>query len=147
MAGIPSDARTERGPAIWRTPAGFLGMVVVGAVFIAPSSSAQELIEVTKEERLRYWQPVSPTITRFKGVVTPEEYERRRRPKGYVVMKYVITSEGKVEDVRVLESRPPGVWDADAVDALASYRYEPAEGDAERRPVKVIHHRLSFESR
>lgn len=114
---------------------------------MASSSSAQDLLEVTKDERLQYWQPVSPTITRFKGVVTPEEYERRRRPKGHVVMAYVITSEGKVEDVRVLESHPAGVWDADAIDAIASYRYEPAEGNPDRRPVKVVHHQMSFESR
>jgi TonB family protein len=45
--------------------------------------------------------------------------------EGWVSLAYMVTAEGKVTGVKVLDSSPAGVFDAAAVRALARVRYKP----------------------
>jgi TonB family protein len=45
--------------------------------------------------------------------------------EGWVSLSYMVTAEGKVTGVKVLDSSPVGVFDAAAVRALARVRYKP----------------------
>lgn len=48
-----------------------------------------------------------------------------RNIEGWVNLSYMVTAEGKVTGVKVLESSPTGVFDAAAVRAMARVRYKP----------------------
>ena len=50
----------------------------------------------------------------------------RRAVEGWVDVTYVVTAEGKVTTIKVLDSSPKNVFDAAATRALARMRYKPA---------------------
>ncbi len=50
----------------------------------------------------------------------------RRGVEGWVDISYVVTAEGKVTTIKVLDSSPKSVFDAAATRALARMRYKPA---------------------
>ena len=50
----------------------------------------------------------------------------RRGVEGWVDVTYVVTAEGKVTSIKVLDSSPKGVFDAAATRALLRMRYKPA---------------------
>jgi len=75
------------------------------------------------------------------------DYPTRARAKnieGRVVFSVLIQADGSVTDVRVLESEPPGVFDAVALEAMRQWQYEPAI--YEGQPV-AIRARQPFEFR
>ena len=49
----------------------------------------------------------------------------RRGIEGWVKVAFRVTAKGTVEDVRVLESEPPGVFDQAALDAVSRWRFKP----------------------
>ncbi|MHB8477697.1 MAG: energy transducer TonB [Steroidobacteraceae bacterium] len=66
------------------------------------------------------------TLTRVKGIQV--EYPQdalRKNVEGWVELEYVVTSDGKVASITVVNSNPTGVFDAAAVRALSRVRYKP----------------------
>ncbi|MDW8478789.1 MAG: energy transducer TonB [Xanthomonadales bacterium] len=60
---------------------------------------------------------------------TPLRYPVRAKAQGitgYVVLSLLIGPTGQVEQVRVLEAQPEGVFDEAAVEGVRSWRFEPA---------------------
>jgi len=55
----------------------------------------------------------------------PEEL-RKDHKEGKVVVKYIVTREGRIKNPTVIESIPPGVFDEYALDAVRHYKYQPA---------------------
>jgi len=58
------------------------------------------------------------------------EYPKRARAKGiegYVTMNLLVSSRGDVENVKVLESQPEGVFDDAATGSVRSWKFEPAK--------------------
>lgn len=51
---------------------------------------------------------------------------RQRRIEGWVELEYVVDADGRVVDVRVLDSYPTRIFDASAERALRRWRFEPA---------------------
>ena len=73
---------------------------------------------------------------------TNPEYPRaalRRGVEGSVLLEFSVDREGNVVSPRVIESRPRGVFDAAALEALAKWKYEAL--GAETSALKV---RLTF---
>ena len=63
------------------------------------------------------------------AVRAPIEYPPRARAKGvtgYVLLNLLITANGEVETVQILESVPPGVFDEPALASIRQWRFEPA---------------------
>lgn len=57
------------------------------------------------------------------------EYPARARASaitGFVTLSLRVGSDGTVQDVRVLEAQPSGVFEAAAMDAIKQWRFEPA---------------------
>jgi protein TonB len=57
-------------------------------------------------------------------------YPPRARAKdvtGYVTLSLLVSADGAVRDVRVLESQPPGVFDNAAVQAVQGWGFQPAQ--------------------
>lgn len=78
------------------------------------------------------------SLTRLRQVELdyPED-ARRRGAEGWVDLSYVITAEGKVTTVKVLNSNPAGVFDTAATRALSRLRYKPPVQDGKPAAVST----------
>lgn len=65
-------------------------------------------------------RPVSRPAPRYPSAA------RRNRTEGFVRVRLRVDPDGRVEDVVVVESEPPGVFDRVALEAARRYRFEPA---------------------
>ena len=69
---------------------------------------------------------------------TPVEYPRDAKSKGitgYVTLNLLISTQGNVERVKLLESYPQGVFDEAATSTVGSWKFNPAMYQG--KPVKV----------
>ena len=67
------------------------------------------------------------SLTRVKAIELDYPSDAlRRNVEGWVDVTYVVTAEGKVTTIKVLDSTPKSVFDAAATKALARMRYKPA---------------------
>lgn len=59
--------------------------------------------------------------------------------EGRVVVRYDVTTAGTVANAVVVESEPPGVFDAAALDAVRSWRFRPMvdQGEVVSAPARV----------
>jgi TonB family protein len=71
-------------------------------------------------------QVVEATLTRVKAIQLdyPDD-ALRRNIEGWVDLSFVVTTDGKVTKVKVLDSSPAGVFDSAAARALGRQRYKP----------------------
>lgn len=67
-------------------------------------------------------------------------YALTRGWEGWVELTFIVTEEGTVEDVEVVDSRPPSVFDNAAVAAVSSWRYQPVIDEGQPVPVRVLLH-------
>ncbi|MDF7666985.1 TonB family protein [Orbaceae bacterium ESL0727] len=98
---------------------------------VAPVSSAPAIANNNK-----YSEAPSP-ISR-----NQPEYPRRAldmRLEGYVVVRYDINSEGRVENIRFVESIPENVFNRAVVTAMRTWRYKPIA--AKDLTIKIIFNR------
>ncbi|HXA37301.1 MAG TPA: energy transducer TonB [Steroidobacteraceae bacterium] len=70
------------------------------------------------------------SLTRVKGVEVEYPADaRRKNVEGWVDLAYLVTTDGKVANVKVLNSNPAGVFDSYATHALSRVRYKPMMQD------------------
>ena len=78
---------------------------------------------------------------------TPPEFPARARSlgqAGHVTLSFVVDIDGSVQDVVVVESVPPGVFDDAAIEAVQGWEFQP--GQHEGAPVAVrVRQTLKFE--
>lgn len=63
---------------------------------------------------------------------TPPAYPddaRQQKLEGSVELGFIVASDGRVKDVEVVRSTPPGVFDAEAIAAVRRWRYDPRRED------------------
>jgi len=79
------------------------------------------------------------------GAVEPDypAAARAQGIEGYVLVEYDVTAEGMVTNARVVESDPPGVFDAAALTAVSKWRFHPSKNAAAARSVNQVS-RLTF---
>ncbi len=66
------------------------------------------------------------SLTRVKGVQVDYPSDAlRKNIEGWVDLSYVVTTEGKIATINVLDSNPSGTFDAAATRALSRMRYKP----------------------
>ena len=71
-------------------------------------------------------QVVEASLTRVKKIqLDYPEKALRQNVEGWVDLAYVVTADGKVNNVKVLDSSPAGVFDAAAARAIGRMRYQP----------------------
>jgi TonB family protein len=66
-----------------------------------------------------------PEAVSMGGVVYPPD-AKAKHVEGYVVVSYDVTEEGTVTNARVVESKPPGIFDDAALAAVATWKFDPA---------------------
>lgn len=80
--------------------------------------------------------------------VLPEypDQARRRGIEGHVKLVFTITAQGRVENIRVVESSPANIFDRSARRAAARWRFAPRTEDGQavaREAVKTLEFRLT----
>ena len=63
---------------------------------------------------------------------------------GLVTVAYDVSDEGKVENLRVIRSEPPGLFDAAASQAVASWQFKPQIRNGIAEPVLGLTSKLEF---
>ena len=76
--------------------------------------------------------PVYPAKLRSEGV------------SGRVTVTYDVSGKGKVENLRVIGSEPPGLFDAAALRAVASWQFKPQIRQGVAEPVLGLTSTLEF---
>jgi protein TonB len=72
-------------------------------------------------------------ISRLPPVYPP--YAKLRGVKGWVRVRFVVREDGRVTDIAIQESEPPGVFDASVARSVAGWRFKP--GTVAGTPVKA----------
>ena len=61
----------------------------------------------------------------------------RNKTDGWVLVTFVVNLQGKVENVRVLDSQPAGLFDANVVAAVSDWIYDPTDLKARKAKVQL----------
>ncbi len=77
-------------------------------------------------------QPVYPRRALSRGI------------EGYVIVEFTVTKLGNTKDVRVVESKPSGVFDKAAVAAASKFKYKPRVVDGQAIEVPGVQNQLTF---
>lgn len=70
---------------------------------------------------------------------SPEAPVRTELKPGYVLLSYTVEADGSVSEIKVVESKPAGMWEHSAISALASWKYKASLAAREKE------HRFTFE--
>ncbi|NLO53369.1 MAG: energy transducer TonB [Gammaproteobacteria bacterium] len=121
------------------------GLIAQAATPVAPSASAAA--PAAMQSAPSYDAEVIPL-----NEVLPvyPDSARRRGIEGYVKLAFTITADGKVENVRVLESSPANVFERAARRAAIRWRFSPRSEDGRlvaRDAVKTLQFRLEKRGR
>jgi TonB family protein len=90
--------------------------VIALALALQTETPASDAAATDKTEDLQLVEVVRPTMPRA---------AERRSITGYVVVRYSVSEDGRVEDLEVLDSEPRGIFDRPALRAVSQWRYEP----------------------
>jgi protein TonB len=86
---------------------------------------------------------VKPSLVARPNVNYPE-FAKRKNLTGYVVVNLLINEEGRVETSQILESNPPSIFDASALNSVRDWRFSPALYKG--APVKVwVRQKIRFD--
>jgi TonB family protein len=99
---------------------------------IVPETSSDEVLVIPQYDLPKMWKRVHEAQLRFDTA--------RLREHGYacVSLGYVIEPDGRASTIRVVKSRPQGVFDEAAIEALSKIRFEPGPANEARAPVYSI---------
>ena len=78
----------------------------------SPPPPAPAPVDVTPAKIIKRVLPIPPS-----GI--------SRKTSGYVIVRFNISESGRVGNVEVVESTPPGVFDESATAAVRKWTYEP----------------------
>lgn len=92
----------------------------VGSPFAQPAASSPSTTAADAGPPLVAARPTTRTPPRYPAAA------RAAGTTGVVVVQIHIDDAGAVDDVRVVESTPPGVFDDAAVESVRAWRFEPA---------------------
>ena len=113
-----------------------------------PAMETEEWQDAELDTQQKYWsQPVggngNATSIDYIGErnagkreITPISTRRPNIPdvayenhiNGWVLLAYTVKNDGSIKDIRVMDASPRGVFEANAVEALKTWRYQPFKG-------------------
>jgi len=71
----------------------------------------------------------------------PASYPMRARRlgiEGWVKLEFIVTREGRVRDIKVVEAEPTGVFESSATRSVSQYRFKPGTVDGNAVAVRVV---------
>lgn len=108
------------------------GGVALGQRLVQGSGEAMKMVMASDLTPLARIPPQYPPYATVRGL------------EGWVDLSFVVTAEGTVRDVVVVDSRPADVFDSAAINAVSRWRYQPVMEDGVPVPVRVLLH-VDFE--
>jgi protein TonB len=75
-------------------------------------------------------------------------YPRRAQSRGiegYVIVEFVVTTNGSVKDAKIVKAEPAGIFDQAALDAALKFKYKPRVVDGVAMEVAGVQNKISFE--
>ncbi len=115
-----------------------LAVVAGGASGAQQSERVQERIEQLQEAGKGAYLPVFRVSPRY------PHRALQRGIEGHVLLEFTVTKTGSVQDAKVIESFPPGIFDRAAIRAASKFRYEPKVVDGERQDVPGVRNLFMF---
>lgn len=110
-------------------------MVIIVATFLIGCSTTPNLstkaIEVQAENLNQHWEMKSKSFS------FTSSSNVTKRPDGYVKVRYLIDSNGKVFNPEIVESVPKGVWEDQGLKAVKQMEYKPSLSNTYKNPVYV----------
>lgn len=117
-----------------------LMVAVLAAACSSTPTATVDAIEIVEGDITAYWTPTDETIG------FPLDMNSLRKRSGdfreiahTVTVRYLIGSDGIVRDAEVLKAVPAKGDASWALRAVSNYRFEPAEGNPSRTPVRPTH--------
>lgn len=104
------------------------------------ASGGEDTAETRRDEPT---EPVPPRVLRR----TPPQYPKAARARGTtgrVVLQLLVDERGRVAEVRVLTSDPPGIFDEAATAAARGWLFEPGR-DGDTRVQAWVRQTIRFE--
>ncbi len=65
--------------------------------------------------------------------------------EGYVILEYIVTKQGTVRDVVVVESQPTRIFDNAAIKSALRYKYKPRVVDGQPIEVRGVRTKITFQ--
>lgn len=113
-------------------------LVLAGCAATPPSSTT--VLEITGDEIQDYWIPTSEVVSTQLQMTDVQTRSGRRRAMAHTVeVTYLIGSDGKVRDARVLSTDPANASGQWAVAGVSASAYDPAPGNTAGVPVRLTH--------
>ncbi len=109
----------------------FQSGALVGAEKLLGNSAGNKSLVMTSDSVDSLPRPVSRKAPEYPAKA------RERGIEGHVLLKIKVTERGDVEQVRVVESQPKGVFDMVAVRAIHDWRFDPAQYQGQPVAVSV----------
>lgn len=122
-----------------------LMMICAGAMLALAGCAATPVsntvaLEINGEEIQSYWVPTSEVVATRLDMTDVRTRSGAPRAMAHAVeVTYVIGSDGKVRDARVLSTEPANASGQWALIGVSASSYEPAPGNAARTPVRLTH--------
>ena len=69
----------------------------------------------------------------------------QRGIEGYVIVEFLVTKEGNVENPVVVEAKPPGIFERSALRAVVKFKYKPKVLNGEAIPVSGVKNRIVYQ--
>ena len=79
-----------------------------------------------------------PPIPRYKSPPLYPYRARRMNISGKVTVRFLVSPDGSVSDITIVESDPPGVFDANVLRAVRKWEFAPGELMGEKVAVRVV---------
>lgn len=108
-----------------------------GSTWTGPSNNNRELAKKIAEadkKGAEGYREIVPFGTRQPNI---PEAAWRNKTDGWVLVTFVVNLQGKVENVRVLDSQPAGLFDANVVAAVSDWIYDPTDLKARKAKVQL----------
>lgn len=58
--------------------------------------------------------------------------------EGHVAMRFLVSTDGSVKDIEVIESSPKGLFEDEAIEAMKQWRFNPGRMEGEAVPMKAV---------
>lgn len=108
-----------------------------GSTWSGPSGNNRELAKKIAEadrKGAEGYREIVPFGTRQPNI---PESAWRNKTDGWVLVTFTVNMRGKVENVRVLDSQPAGLFDANVVAAVSDWIYDPEDLKARKAKVQL----------
>lgn len=123
-----------------------LAVVMTGTTEARAESDTYEATHDPEKEL--DFSDVEPPIEALGNVRIEPVYPERQVSKcveGFVEVEFDIETDGRVSNVRIIQSEPPGAFDKSAMNAVTRWRYDTRKFEEGELPKKNVRTKLTYE--